>query len=68
MAKKKEKKERKKIKKEKKVKQVFTITMESKDPYVGTIQENVKGKKARFTSAGAQINFVAKNIVAPEKE
>lgn len=61
----KKKKEKKKIKK---VKQVFTITMESKDPYVGTIQENVKGKKARFTSAGAQINFVAKNIITPEKE
>ena len=52
----------------KKVKQVFTITMESKDPYVGTIQENVQGKKVRFTNAGAQISFVAKNIVTPEKE
>ncbi len=52
----------------KKKKQVFTIIMESKDPYVGTIQENIKGKKAHFTSAGAQIDFVAKNMIAPEKE
>lgn len=65
MAKKKAKKKGKKIKK---AKQVFTITMESKDPYVGTVQENIEGKKARFTSAGAQINFVAKNILTPEKE
>jgi len=65
MTKKKEKKGKKKIKK---VKQVFTITMESKDPYVGTIQENVKGKKECFTNAGAQISFVAKNIVTPGKE
>ena len=57
-----------KKKKIKKVKQVFTITMESKDPYVGTIQENITGTKARFTNAGAQISFVAKNIVTPEKE
>ncbi len=63
-----QKKAKKKGKKIKKVKQVFTITMESKNPYVGTIQENVTGKKARFTSAGVQINFVAKNIVTPEKE
>ena len=54
--------------KKEKVQQVFTIIMESKNPYVGTIQENIKGKKARFTSAGAQINFVAKNILTPEKE
>ena len=61
-------KPKKKKQKIKKKKQVFTITMESKDPYVGTIRENVQGKKARFTNAGAQINFVAKNIVIPEKE
>ncbi len=61
-------KAKQKKKKIKKVKQVFTITMESKAPYVGTIQENVQGKKVRFTNAGAQINFVAKNIITPEKE
>lgn len=61
-------KPKKKKQKIKKKRQVFTITMESKDPYVGTIQENVTGTKARFTNAGAQINFVAKNIVVPEKK
>jgi hypothetical protein len=59
---------KKKVKKKKKVEQVFTIIMESRDPYVGTVQENIEGKKAHFTSAGAQINFVAKNFVAPGKK